>query len=97
MEPSAVFDVNFNNACPVCNGDIHNYVILVQREGLSKFRTDTFINNPSGVITPTVLVKKLSVFPDVRHVVYNRSRSVKCPPMKYINVTVLQLIASGLI
>ena len=69
----------------------------VQREGLSKFLADTFINNPSGFITPTVLVKKLSVFPDVGQVVYTRSRSVKCPPMKYINVTVSQLIASGLI
>ena len=71
--------------------------MLVQGEGLSKSLADTFINNPSGVITPTVLVKNLSVFPDVRQIVYNRSRSVKCLPMKYINVTVLQLIASGLI
>ena len=27
---------------------------------------------------------------------YNRTRSVKCPPSKIVNVTVLQLIASGL-
>ena len=97
MEPPAVYDMNCNNAYPVCNGEIHNYVMPVQREGLSNFLADTFINNPSVVITPNVLVKNLSVFPDVRQIVYNRSRSVKCPPMKYINVTVLQLIASGLI
>ena len=28
---------------------------------------------------------------------YNRTRSVKCPPFKFVNVTALQLIASGLV
>lgn len=69
----------------------------VKRVGLSNFLADTFINNPSGVITPVVLIQKLSNNLDVGKVVYNHSRSVKCPATKFVNVTILQLIASGLV
>ena len=69
----------------------------ISRNGISKFLADTFINNPSGLLTPTLLIQKIIVYPEVGKVIYNRPRSVKCPPIKYVNATVLQIIASGLI
>ena len=69
----------------------------VKRFGLSKFLEATFIDNPSGAITPKLIVNKLSSFPDTGQVVYNRAQSAKCPLLKYINVKILQLIASGII
>ena len=69
----------------------------VSRVGISQFLTDTFINNASGLLTPGNLIQKISVYPEVGKVIYKRPRSVKCPSNKYVNVTVLQLIASGLI
>ena len=69
----------------------------VERIRLSKFLADTFINNPTGVLTPDLLIKKLSTYPSVGQVIYNRNRSVKCPPTKFLSATVLQLIASGLV
>ena len=97
MEPPAYNVVDCKNACPVCNDTLKDFIMPVKRVGLSKFLADTFINNPSGVITPVVLIKKLSKYHDVGKVVYNRSRSVKCPAHKFVNVTILQLIASGLV
>ena len=96
-EPPATNVVYCKNACPVCNGTLKDFIMPVKRVGLSNFLADTFINNPSGVITPIVLIKKLLNYPDVGKVVYNRSRSVKCPATKYVNLTILQLIASGLV
>ena len=69
----------------------------VKRSGLSIFLLDTFINNISGKITPDVLEQKLSCYPEVGKVIYNWLRSNKAPSLKFINVTVLQLIVSGLI
>ena len=65
MEPPATTVLNCNNACPVCNGEIKAFIMPVKRDGLSNFLADNFINNPSGVITPTVLLQKLSNYPSV--------------------------------
>ena len=69
----------------------------ISRDGVSQFLTDTSINNPSGLITPQILIQKIIVYPKVGKVLYNRPRSVNHPLIKYIHITVLQLIASGLI
>ena len=58
--------------------------------------SDTFINNLSGLITPDILVEKLSGYPHMGKIMYIRHRSSKAPAMKFVNVTVLQLIASKL-
>ena len=73
MEPPTVTVVNCNNACPVYNGELDEYMMPVKRVGLSKFLADTLIDNPSGLITPNLLVKRLSTFPDMGQVVYNRT------------------------
>ena len=69
----------------------------VNREGLSQFLAEVFINNPAGDLTPAILVKKLTEYDDVGIVVYGRPRSNKPPPHKYVSVTILQLIASELV
>lgn len=71
--------------------------MLVKRIRLTIFLVDTCINNPSGLRAPTVLIQKVSMYPSMGQVVYNRNPSVECPPFKYVNVTVLQLIFSGLV
>ena len=44
-----------------------------------------------------MLIYKITDYPEVGKIMYNRPRSVKSPAIKFVNVTVLQLIASGLI
>ena len=83
--------------CPKCNNDTKDFIMPVSRAGFSQFLADTFINNPSGLITQQILIQKIILYPEVDKVIYDRPRSVKCPPIKFVNVTVLQLIASGLI
>ena len=69
----------------------------ISRVGLTLFLADVFINNSGGELTPALLVKKLTDFKDVGLVVYGRPRSTKAPPIKFVSVTILQLIASELI
>ena len=92
MKPPATTVVNCNNTCPGCNGRIKGFVMPIKLDGLSNFLADNFINNPLGIIIPSVLIQKLSNYPSVGQVVYNRSQSVKYPPNKFVNVTILQLI-----
>ena len=73
------------------------YIMPVLRSGLSLFLANVFINHPSGSLTPQELIQKITVYPDVGKVTYNRPCSVKSPAVYFVNVTVLQLIASGLI
>ena len=97
MEPPASDIRRCNNACPICNGTYKEYIMSVKRVGLSKFLADTFINNPTGEVTPAKLVQKLIKYPNVGKTIYNRDRSNKSPPAKFVNTTVLQLIASELV
>ena len=85
------------SACPKCTGEMKAYIMPVLRSGLSLFLANTFINHPSGSLTPQDLIQKITVYPDVGKVIYNRPRTVKSPALKFVNITVLQLIASGLI
>ena len=74
-----------------------DYIMPVTVGGLLCFLADTFINNSSGSLSPDELIKKLTQYPDVGRVVYNRPRSPKVLGSKFVMVTVLQLIASRLI
>ena len=81
----------------MCNNETQDYIMPVLRAGVSQFLADTFINNPSGLITTDILIRKITEYPEVGKIIYRRPRSVKSPAVKFVNVTVLQLIASGLI
>ena len=85
------------NRCPSCLDTMTTFVLLIVVDGLSRFLADTFINNAPGPVCPDMLIKKLTQYPQVGKVIYARSRSPKAPAGKYVAVTVLQLIASGLI
>ena len=97
LEPPSIDLTNCENACPYCLDLIKDYIMPVNREGLSQFLAEVFINNPAGDLTPAILVKKLTEYNDVGIVVYGRPRSNKPPPHKYVSVTILQLIASELV
>ena len=64
---------------------------------LSKFLAHTFINTSGADLSPLNLVKLLQDFPDVGQVIYVRPRANTAPENKYLQSTVLQLIASGMI
>ena len=96
-EPPLLNYNNCNNGCPSCLSTMSDYIMLVTVGGLSCFLADTFINNSSGSLSPDELIKKLTQYPDVGRVVYNRPMSPKAPGGKFVMVTVLQLIASRLI
>jgi len=66
----------------------------ISRSGLSLFLADVFINNPAGMLTPLLILKKLTQYNDVGTFIYCRPRSTKPPSKKYVHTTILQLIAS---
>ena len=97
LEPPATDLMSCGDTYPFCCDLIKEYVIPISRVGLSLFLADVFINNSGSELTPALLVKKLIDFKNVGLVVYGRPRSTESPPIKYVSVTILQLIASQLI
>lgn len=97
LEPPAIDLTNCGDACPFCCDKIKEFVMPVSRVGMTFFLADVFITNAGCEINPALLVKKLTEFEQVGLVVYGRPRSAKSPPIKYVSVTILQLIASELI
>ena len=57
LEPPSIDLTNCGDACPYCLDLIQEHIMPVNREGLSQFLAEMFINNPGGNLTPTVLVK----------------------------------------
>ena len=97
LEPPSSDLIVCGNACPVCCGTISEYVMPVNRNGLSQFLADIFINKPCGELSPILMLKKLLEYTDVGTIVYCRPRSNKPPAVKFVSVTVLQLLVSGLV
>ena len=71
-----------------------DYIIPVVVSGMSRLLAETFINNGSRSLSPDVLIKKLTRYPDFGKVVYNQTRSGKESLVTFVMVTVLQLIVS---
>lgn len=71
MEPPSTNVTRCENTCPICNETYKDYIMPVKRNELSQFLTDTFINNPTGEITPEKLVQKLMKSTDVGTKIYN--------------------------
>ena len=97
LEPPATDLMSCGDTYPFCCDLIKEYVIPISRVGLSLFLADVFINNSGSELTPALLVKKLTHFKDVGLLVYGRPRSPRAPAIKFVSVTILQLIASELI
>ena len=85
-----------NKVCPFCNKEISEYVKPVNRVGLTKFLCYTFIQNPVQDLTPARLVSQLRDYPDIGVVVFKR-KTKKSFDKPFLDVLVLQLIASGII
>ena len=64
---------------------------------MAKFLAAAVMVNPKGGSSLTLLVEKLMEFDDVGTVVYDHPRTRKLPHLNFVLVTVLRLIASGLI
>ena len=73
------------------------YIKPANRLGLSKFLAHTFINTSGTDLSPSNLIKLLHDFPGVGQIVYLRPRSITAPDSKYLQSTILQLIASGMV
>ena len=48
----------------------------VLQAGVSQFLVDTFIDNLSGLITADMLIQKITDYPEVGKIMYDRPRSV---------------------
>ena len=65
--------------CPKCTREMKSYIMPLLGSGLSLFLANTFINHLSGSLTPQDLITKITAYPDVGKVIYNRPCSVKSP------------------
>ena len=70
----------------------------VSKNGLSLFIADALINHKFGLnICPMSLAKALFNYRNVGKVVYNRPNSLKAESGLVTEITIMQLIASGII
>ena len=69
----------------------------VNRLGLSRFLAQTFINTSAVDLSPINLVKLLHDYPNAGQEICSRPRSTSAPENRYLQSTILQLIASGII
>ena len=97
LEPPSSQVISCKGACPNCLKMTKEYIMPVNRLGLSKFLAHTFINTSGSDLSASNLVKLLQDFPGVGQIVYRRPRSITAPDSKYLQSTILQLIASGMV
>ena len=96
LEPPSENLVPCGVSCPKCNNETKEYIMPVSRAGVSQFLADTFINNPSGLITTDILIKKITEYLNVGKIIHNRPRSVKALAISCKTVTFTNLIAGAL-
>jgi hypothetical protein len=96
IDASSLYSDTCLNACPACNHSYLSYIKPISRIGLTQFIVHTFILTQSGVITPAILIQKLSKYKDVGIVVYKK-RVVTAPTIQIMTSTVMQLIASQIV
>ena len=66
----------------------------VRLNGLSQFLAEYFIQKPELNLIPKTIVQRLIKHKNVGKIVHGRRSVVKAPEVTFIEVTVLQLIAS---
>ena len=97
LEPPAIDLTSCGDACPVCCQLLSDYILPISRPSLSLFLADVFIINPGSDLSPTLVIQKLTKYDKVGTTVYCRPRSTKPPSPKFIQTTILQLIASNIV
>ena len=61
------------------------------------FIADCFIFSPKKHLTPKEMMQRLKSLPNVGKIVYGRPKSGKSPDTKYVECTIMQLIASDMV
>ena len=85
------------NKCPYCRNDTRTFILPIRQEGLQAFLVHTYISSAHGIVSIAKLTQHLlKAYENVGKEVYGK-RSVKPPDTRYLQSTVLQLIASQLI
>jgi superfamily II DNA helicase RecQ len=85
------------NGCPSCIGSgTLPHAMPISKQGIIEFLIDTFISSRSSDIRPIDVVRRLKEYPNVSTNVYGLKRSTP-PQSKFLEVTVMQLLASKLI
>ena len=97
LEPPSAHPRKCTRACPACLSMLKDYILPVNRLGLSKFLANTFINISGEDLSPSNIVKLLRDFPSVGQVIYKRPRTKTAPDNKFLQSTILQLLSSGMI
>ena len=71
----------------------------ILRSGMSKFLLHYFMkeNNDAKLNTATNLIQDLPTFPEVGKIIYNRQHSHKPPSNTFLQMTIMQLLASKII
>ena len=96
LEPPAINLTSCGDACPVCCKLLSDYILLVSIPSLSLFLADVFIINPGTNLSLTLLIQKLTKYHNVGTTVYCRPRSTKPPSTKFLQIIIIQLIASNI-
>eukprot|EP00559_Dactyliosolen_fragilissimus_P002123 CAMPEP_0184872980 /NCGR_PEP_ID=MMETSP0580-20130426/41587_1 /TAXON_ID=1118495 /ORGANISM="Dactyliosolen fragilissimus" /LENGTH=209 /DNA_ID=CAMNT_0027375839 /DNA_START=1948 /DNA_END=2578 /DNA_ORIENTATION=- len=83
--------------CPICTKKLILNIPPIKKKSVQDFLAQTFLlSPPSGIIYPSDLLTLMKKFPNVGIDVYGRKTS-KAPDSKRLQMTLLQLIASGII
>ena len=84
-------------ACPHCLNIRKQYIMKVRKDGLKSFLLSTFLGTNSNGKYPSYVLNELKQYSRVGQVVYNRPKSIAPPDSRYLESTILQLLASGIL
>ena len=73
------------------------YIAPLRKDGVCAFLVHTFVQSSNTDKSPKNILQQLKDYPNVGKVVYNRPRSNKAPDSKYLQSTILQLIATNIV
>ena len=97
MEPPTIHPTMCGGACPHCLNTRRQYIMKVRKDGLKSFLLSTFLGTSSNDKFPSYVLNELRLFPRVGPVIYNRPKSISPPDTRYLESTILQLLASQIL
>ena len=97
MEPPFSSPTWCGAACPYCLRQRKDYIMKIRKDGLKVFLMHTFMGVHSNENCPSYVLKQLKNYPNVGRVIYNRPKSVTPPEARFIESTIMQLIASEIL
>ena len=97
MEPPTINPTMCGGTCPHCLKIRKKYIMKVRKDGLKSFLLSTFLGTSSNDKYPSYVFNELKQYPRVRWVIYNRPKSISPPDTRYLESTILQLLASKIL